>query len=61
MIYALLIFMTLLIVAYVVAWLVVPSLRQTLEGPNQHLLNNSEKFNEHHFNAVDNDRGMYEN
>jgi type II secretory pathway component PulF len=51
MIYALLIFMTLLIVAYVVAWFVVPSLRQTLEGPNQHLLDNSEKFNEHHFNT----------
>lgn len=44
MIYALLLVMTLLIAAYVVAWLAVPSLRQTLEGPNQRLLDNSEKF-----------------
>ncbi len=44
MIYALLILMTLPIVAYVVAWLAVPSLRKTLEAPNQILLDNSEKF-----------------
>lgn len=51
MIYALLLLMTLVIAAYVVAWLVVPSLRQTLELPNQSLLENSEKFKEHHFKA----------
>lgn len=51
MIYALLILMTLVIAAYVVAWLVAPSLRQALERPNQGLLENSEKFKEHHFKA----------
>ncbi len=44
MIYALLIVMTLLIAAYAVAWLAVPSLRRILEGPKQQLLDNSEKF-----------------
>ncbi|MCC7528996.1 MAG: hypothetical protein IT342_10765 [Candidatus Melainabacteria bacterium] len=44
MIYALLMVMTLPIAAFVVAWLAVPSLRQTLEGPKQRLLENSEKF-----------------
>jgi hypothetical protein len=44
MIYALLIVMTLLIAAFVVAWLAVPSLRQMLEEPSRDFLINSEKF-----------------
>lgn len=44
MIYTLLIVMTLLIIAYVVAWIFVPSLREYLEAPNQSLLDNNQKF-----------------
>ena len=44
MIYALLIVMTLLIIAYVVAWIFVPSLRKCLEAPNQSFLDNSQKY-----------------
>jgi hypothetical protein len=50
-IYGLLILMTVLIGAYVLAWFVSPSLRKCLERPNQNLLDNSEKFEQVHKNS----------
>ena len=51
MIYALIVLMTLIILAYVAAWIFVPSLRQVLEAPRQKLLDDSNKFNKQNFDA----------
>ncbi len=48
MIYWLIALMTLLVIAYIVAWIAVPSLRNFLESPTHTLLENSDRFKEEH-------------
>lgn len=49
MIYALIIFMTVLVFAYAAAWVLLPALRHHLEQPKQTLLDNNALIDKKYF------------